>query len=287
MEKICKKFNIALTLFLLMFFLFKVNYSVEANDKVVKAQKTWTIKLNMKVDPSTVKDNVTVIDEKCNTIPAEVYLWKLDEKFIIIDAPKEEYDSNKIYYIVLNKGLKSIYGDNLNKRMVYKFYVEDKEADFLYNKIETGLKHHVNKVYIRPEEQEKALKIAKKVVENHKGKTEVTDIGIGENLNDKTSWISFQYDIKTFWGYCEENEFVTINLNSRIMPVGEFNFLNVNSNIPGSKITYDVKDKNILSIDENGNIRALNAGKTFIYVNYSYRGTYKSYSIPIEVINNK
>lgn len=85
------------------------------------SRKTWTIKFNQTINPSSViLSNIYITDEQGNKIPTTDPKLFTDEKSIII-TPIAEYESGKIYYLYIKKEIKSPSGQNIKNNIRMPF----------------------------------------------------------------------------------------------------------------------------------------------------------------------
>lgn len=86
----------------------------------IKLDKEWKFDFNMEIDINTVnEENIYLVDTKGTKKNSDIALSQ-DKKSIKI-IPKEKYDVNKLYYVVISDKLKSINGSTLREPVVVKF----------------------------------------------------------------------------------------------------------------------------------------------------------------------
>jgi N-acetylmuramoyl-L-alanine amidase len=121
-----KRFMVMFMFMLLLGICFShVSYADEGYENLpakvgVDVTKTWSIKFNAELMPSTVNSqNIMVLDENNTSIPVVVMLQG-DNKTVVV-SPPGKYIAGKTYTLVVTKNVKSAVSGNLNNAIKMKF----------------------------------------------------------------------------------------------------------------------------------------------------------------------
>lgn len=129
MFKKLAKFVIPIFSLILLFTSIKVEAASFKDNQTVDKYKDWTIKFNQEIlfDEST-KEGIKVVDSKGNYIATSLVLGQ-DKKSIIVKSPTNGYLEGESYTLIIDTNVKSIYGQRLKERVLFRFNIKDKEDD--------------------------------------------------------------------------------------------------------------------------------------------------------------
>lgn len=121
-----KRFMVMFMFMLLLGICFShVSYADEGYENLpakvgVDVTKTWSIKFNAELMPSTVNSqSVMVLDENNTSVPVVVMLQG-DNKTVVV-SPSGKYSAGKTYTLAVTKNVKSVVNGNLNNAIKMKF----------------------------------------------------------------------------------------------------------------------------------------------------------------------
>ncbi|KAJ53139.1 hypothetical protein BD780_001433 [Clostridium tetanomorphum] len=297
--------------------------SLNVDDYVIKdvsTNKVWNVLFNSPLEKSTVnEENIYVYDNK-NNRKKTVNLQYDNKTNSVRVIPNEEYEDKGQYDLYIRKGIKAYKGNflknekkisfqtlkNFNENKLKIIDIENKEE--VYDVLLNAIKNKENNIVLNMKKFDEIS--TRKALLEAKNKI---------NLNN--SDLNYYNNLKTFYSYDEDmkldlskvmiyidyfyfinNSFqdydftgdISCRLDKKVMlpnNYGKITLQSLKEKYYITNVSYSVDQPNVLSIDDNGNIKALQKGEGNIKVQYrknsrdkeSYNAYDSYFYIPIKV----